>query len=83
MTESDKDRYRQDDIPPPITSEGEADRLDPSAAAVPPDGDEAQEVEDPDQTVGTGSAIALGCIAATLLLIVVGLAFLAIVALLN
>lgn len=38
---------------------------------------------DPDETVGTGSAIALGCIAATLLLIVIGLVFLAIVALLN
>lgn len=39
--------------------------------------------EDPDATVGTGSAIALGCIAATLLLIVIGLVFLAIVAFLN
>ncbi len=39
--------------------------------------------DDPDQTVGTGSAIALGCIAATLLLIVVGVIFLAVVALVN
>lgn len=38
---------------------------------------------DPDETVGTGSAIAIGCIAATLLLIVIGLVFLGIIALLN
>lgn len=39
--------------------------------------------EDSDQTVGTGSAIALGCIAGTILLIVLGLLFLAVVALIG
>jgi len=39
-----------------------------------PEGDES--------TIGTGTSIALGCIAGTLLLIVIGLIYLAIVALL-
>ncbi len=44
---------------------------------------ETTPADDPDQTVGTGSAIALGCIAATLLLIVLGVIFLAVVAMVN
>ena len=35
------------------------------------------------ETVGTGTSIALGCIAATLLLIVLGLLFIVVVAVLN
>jgi hypothetical protein len=35
---------------------------------------------DPDDTVGTGTSIALGCIAGTLLLIVIGLIFVGILA---
>lgn len=38
---------------------------------------------DDDTTVGTGTSIALGCIAGTLLLVVIGLIFLAIVFLLG
>jgi predicted lipid-binding transport protein (Tim44 family) len=37
---------------------------------------------DPDDTVGTGTSIALGCIAGTLLLIVIGLIFVGILAIL-
>lgn len=37
--------------------------------------------EDPDDTVGTGTSIALGCIAGTILLIIIGLIFVAIAAL--
>lgn len=43
---------------------------------------DVKKVED-DSTVGTGSAIALGCIAATLLLIVIGLVLLAVFALIR
>jgi hypothetical protein len=35
------------------------------------------------ETVGTGTSIALGCVAATLLLIVLGLVFIVVVAILN
>jgi hypothetical protein len=38
---------------------------------------------DGDTTVGTGTSIALGCIAATVLLIVIGLVFLGVVLLLS
>lgn len=43
---------------------------------------DVKKIED-DSTVGTGSAIALGCIAATLVLIVIGLALLAVFALIR
>lgn len=78
MTEPDN--IRTDSGPAPT-----APRLNSAETA--PDESSADTVTpasaDPDETVGTGSAIALGCIAATLLLIVIGLVFLAIVALLN
>jgi hypothetical protein len=47
----------------------------PAAPAVPP-------VED-ESTVGTGTSIALGCVAGTILLIIIGLVVLGIVALVN
>jgi predicted lipid-binding transport protein (Tim44 family) len=47
---------------------------DPAAPAAP-----AREA-DPDDTVGTGTSIALGCIAGTLLLIVIGLIFVGLLA---
>lgn len=37
--------------------------------------------ENPDDTVGTGTSIALGCVAGTILLIIIGLIFLGIAAL--
>ncbi len=48
------------------------------SASVPDDGTSRQEDDD---TVGTGSAIALGCVAGTLLLIVIGLILIAVFAL--
>ena len=39
-------------------------------------------IAEPTETVGTGTSIALGCVAGTILLIIFGLAFLALVALL-
>lgn len=76
----------RDDAAPAPGDRAPADRdgpvLQPSEEA-PPATVIPAATEDPDATVGTGSAIALGCIAATLLLIVVGLIFLVIVAVLN
>lgn len=76
-------RIPPDDSPTPVGPRSSADgdnSPDPAAAAddavIPP-------VQDPDDTVGTGSAIALGCIAVTLVLIVIGLGFLALIAFLN
>lgn|GEM_PF-2088436 len=53
---------------------GEPSVTTPETPAAGPDGD-------PDDTVGTGTSIALGCIAGTILLIIVGLIFLGIAAL--
>jgi len=56
--------------PPPIF---------PPAAASDPDDQAASPQPDADDTVGTGTSIALGCIAGTLLLVVIGLIFLLVV----
>jgi hypothetical protein len=58
----------------PETSPSETDAPDEPA---PPPAPGAPPVDD-DVTVGTGSVIALGCIAGTLLLIVIGLLFIGI-----
>lgn len=47
-----------------------------------PAADVASSDRDPDDTVGTGTSIALGCIAGTILLIVIGLIFVGIAAIL-
>lgn len=70
--------------PSPIVAPGDERHAVAPTVQAPADTElEAPVPEDPDATVGTGSAIALGCIAATLLLIVIGLVFLGIVAFLN
>lgn len=85
LTEPDK--IRNGDSPAsPAPVIGEPDREDTTApeplAGSSNDGTPTA-TDDPDTTVGTGSAIALGCVAATILLILIGLIFLAIVAILN
>ncbi len=68
---------------------GLEDRTDvtPVTASLAEDGDFAAEApstsdNEPGETVGTGTSIALGCVAGTILLIVFGLIFLALLALL-
>ncbi len=81
------DGLRNGEVPQPpsriVAPKDEADGSASTVQAPASTGITTPDPEDPDATVGTGSAIALGCIAATLLLIVVGLVFLAIVAFLN
>jgi hypothetical protein len=59
------------------------DPIDPTGGNEGPEQVVTAGVTDDESTVGTGSAIALGCIGATLVLIVLGLALLAVFALLR
>ena len=74
MTDDDqtrgKDAYRPDPVEP-ASGEEAPERIG------------LADVTDDESTVGTGSAIALGCIGATLVLIVLGLALLAVFAVLR
>lgn len=54
----------------------------PAGVAAPVEARAPNVGDDPDDTVGTGTSIALGCIAGTLLLIVIGLIFIGILAIL-
>lgn len=62
----------------PITSQPEGDSApaasEPETGSAPPD--------DPASTIGTGTSLALGCVAATIVLIVIGLIYLGLAALL-
>ncbi|MBA2247183.1 MAG: hypothetical protein H0W23_03570 [Chloroflexia bacterium] len=74
MSEDDHARASASNRPNPVDATGEPELEGSSGAAA--------AVED-ESTVGTGSAIAIGCIGATLVLIVLGLALLAVFALLR
>lgn len=80
---AEPDKIRTEASPAPIPASHHPDHPAPADPGIEANGDVEPAVEDPDDTVGTGSAIALGCIAATLLVIVIGLIFLAIVALID
>ena len=74
MSEDDHARASASNRTDPVDATGEPELEGPSVASA--------AVED-ESTVGTGSAIAIGCIGATLVLIVLGLALLAVFDLLR
>lgn len=63
-------------------TEGENVRVTPSDAPEPAAESLTTPAADRSETVGTGTSIALGCVAGTILLIIFGLLFLALVVLL-
>lgn len=84
MTEPEKTHPGDPLTPPPAGAMPNAGGPDAPEPTVSSDQDSPPtSAQESDETVGTGSAIALGCIAGTLLLIVLGLLFLAAVALLT